>query len=115
VATCDRPATSAGAIIFECVRDERKAFSGSYRGVGDASPPRPGSLEHFLTERHCLYAQDRERLYRAEIHHSPWALQRADAAIDLNTMPPDELTLEGAPLLHFSARQDTLIWPLRPM
>ena len=105
----------AGRIIFECVRDERKAFSGSYCGVGNASPPRPGSPEHFLTDRYCLYAQDRERLYRAEIHHSPWVLQRADAAIDPNTMPPDELTLEGEPRLHFSARQDALIWPLRPV
>jgi hypothetical protein len=23
--------------------------------------------------------------------------------------------LEGEPLLHFSARQDTLLWPLRPV
>jgi hypothetical protein len=24
------------------------------------------------------------------------------------------IALEGEPLLHFSARQDTLIWPLTP-
>jgi uncharacterized protein len=103
-----------GRIVYECVRDERTAFSGSYRGLGNAEAPTPGTLEHFLTERYCLYAQDRGRLHRAEIHHSPWPLQRAEATIDLNTMPPDGIVLKGDPLLHFSGRQDVVIWPLRP-
>jgi uncharacterized protein len=105
---------SGGTIVYECVRSERKAFSGSYRGVGDPAAPEPGSLEHFLTERYCLYAEDRGRLYRAEIHHRPWPLQPAEAEIDLNTMSPEELTLRGDPLLHYSKRQDAVIWPLRP-
>lgn len=102
-----------GRIFYECVRNERKAFSGSYRGVGDSATVEPGSLEHFLTERYCLYAEDRGRLYQAEIHHRPWRLQPAEAEIDLNTMPPEELALRGDPLLHYSTRQDALIWPLR--
>jgi uncharacterized protein YqjF (DUF2071 family) len=104
----------AGRVVYECVRDERTAFSGSYRGVGETQAPKDGTLEHFLTERYCLYASDRGRLHRAEIHHAPWPLQPAEAAIDLNTMPPDGIALEGQPLLHFSARQDVVIWPLRP-
>jgi len=103
-----------GRIVYECVRNERKTFSGSYRGVGEPTAPKLGSLEHFLTERYCLYAADRGRLYRAEIHHRPWPLQPGEAEIDLNTMPPDEIVLEGEPVLHFSARQDVVIWPLRP-
>jgi uncharacterized protein len=105
----------AGRVVYECVRNERKTFSASYRGLGDPTRPRPGSLEHFLTERYCLYAADRGRLYRAEIHHRPWPLQPAEAEIDLNTMPPDELALEGGSILHFSGRQDVVIWPLRPV
>jgi uncharacterized protein YqjF (DUF2071 family) len=105
----------AGKVIYESVRDERTAFSATYRGVGGAEVPKLGSLEHFLTERYCLYTRDRGRLYRAEIHHTPWPLQRAEATIDLNTMPPDGISLEGEPLLHFSARQDVVIWPLRPI
>jgi uncharacterized protein len=103
-----------GKIVYECVRNERRTFSGSYRRIGGAAAPGPGSLEHFLTERYCLYAEARSRLYRAEIHHRPWPLQEADAEIDLNTMPPDELQLRGDPILHFSKRQDVVIWPLRP-
>jgi uncharacterized protein YqjF (DUF2071 family) len=103
-----------GRVVYESVRDERTAFSGSYRGLGNAETPKPGTLEHFLTERYCLYAHDHGRLHRAEIHHSPWPLQRAEATIDLNTMPPDGVVLEGDPLLHFSGRLDVVIWPLRP-
>jgi uncharacterized protein len=90
-------------------------FSGRYRPAGSPSPAGPGSLEYFLAERYCLYAVHEDRIHRAEIHHPPWPLQRAEATIELNTMPPDELSLgDEAPLLHLSARQDVVIWPLAP-
>jgi hypothetical protein len=101
-----------GQFFFESVRDERTAFSGTYKPVGDVFQARPDSLEYFLTERYCLYAVDREVLHRAEIHHRPWPLQPAEATIDLNTMPPHVVVLEGEPLLHYSARQDVVIWSL---
>ena len=41
--------------------------------------------------------------------------QPAEAAIELNTMPPDWARLEGDPLLHYSARQDVVIWALEPV
>ena len=88
-------------------------FTARYRPEGKPSPAKAGSLEDFLTERYCLYAQEDGTLHRAEIHHPPWPLARAEAEIELNTMPPDGLELPDAePLLHFSARQDVLIWPL---
>jgi uncharacterized protein len=97
-------------------RDPRGApavFRGGYRPIGDVLEPDPRSLAHFLTERYCLYAQDRGRLKRAEIHHEPWPLQPAEAAIEENTMPPSGIELlDEDPLLHFSARQDVVIWPL---
>jgi uncharacterized protein len=99
-------------ILYDCARDDGRAFSGSYRPTGDPSTAPPGSLEHFLVERYCLYAEHRGRLCRADIHHRPWPLQRADAEIELNTMPPDWLRLEGEPFLHYSRRQDVVIWPL---
>ncbi|MFL5951346.1 MAG: YqjF family protein [Gaiellaceae bacterium] len=98
-------------LLYDCSRDDGKAFSASYGPVGGASPPEPGSLEHFLTERYCLYAAHQSRLYRADIHHRPWPLQKAQAQIDLNTMPPLKLP-DDDPLLHYSARQDVVIWPL---
>jgi uncharacterized protein YqjF (DUF2071 family) len=88
-----------------------------YRPAGPPFQARPGRLEHFLTERYCLYTVDERRdVRRAEIHHPPWELQPARAELEVNTMAAPlglELDPEDA-LLHFSARQDVVIWPPRP-
>jgi uncharacterized protein len=79
------------------------------------SPPRQrskGTLEHFLTERYCLYTVHGGKVLRAYIHHVPWPLQDADAEIEINTMaqaggiqlPPEK------PLLHFSRDLEVLVW-----
>jgi uncharacterized protein len=85
-----------------------------YGPTGARLPVDDGSLERWLSERYCLYVVDeRGRALRADIHHPPWPLQPAGATIELNTMArPLELELVSDPLLHYSARQDTLIWPL---
>lgn len=87
-----------------------------YRPVGAASSPRPGTLEHFLTERYCLYSVADGAVTRAEIHHPPWPLQPAEAEIEQNTMAlPAGIPLPGRePLLHYAARQDVVIWARRP-
>ncbi|TML27817.1 MAG: DUF2071 domain-containing protein [Actinobacteria bacterium] len=100
-------------ILYDCSRDDGKAFSAAYRPNGAVFGAQPGSLEHFLTERYCLYAEHGEALYRADIHHRPWPLQPAEAQVDLNTMPPVKVS-EGDPLVHYSSRQDVVIWPLDP-
>ncbi len=86
-------------------------FSGRYRGEGPLFHADPGSPEEFLTERYCLYTEDGGRLYRAEIHHPPWDLQRGEAVIDLNTMAPLPLPDEP-PHVLFSPRQDVVVWGL---
>jgi uncharacterized protein len=88
-------------------------FVARYRPTGPAVPPNPGTLEHFLTERYCLYAVDHgNHPYRLEIHHPPWPLQSAEAEISTNTMADAaRLRLPSmAPLLHFSKRQDMVAW-----
>jgi uncharacterized protein len=88
---------------------------GRYRPTGGASEPVPGTLDHFLTERYCLYTVDRSfRAYRLDIHHPPWPLQPADAEFTVNTMADAcGIRLPSmAPLLHFSKRQDMVAWPL---
>ena len=85
-----------------------------YGPTGPRLPVDDGSLERWLAERYRLYVVDeRGRALRADIHHPPWPLQPAGATIELNTMArPLGLELISDPLLHYSARQDTLIWPL---
>ena len=63
------------------------AFEGSYRPVSAVYAAVPGTLEHFLTERYCLYAQGPDGgLRRTEVHHRPWPLQRAEAEITTHSM-----------------------------
>jgi uncharacterized protein len=86
-------------------------FAASYRPTAPAQPARPGTLEHFLTERYCLYAQAPQGLRRLEIHHLPWPLQPASAEITCNDLlAPHGLTVSGAPLLHFARRLDVVMW-----
>jgi hypothetical protein len=96
-------------------REGKRFFEGAYAPDGEAVQPEPGSLEHFLTERYCLYAADESGLYRAEIHHGPWRLGPAEASIQENTMAPDGLEPQGEALIHLAERQDVLIWPLEPL
>ena len=88
-------------------------FTGTYSGAGDRRAPAPGTLEHFLTERYCLYAVNHRFVaYRLEIHHAPWALESATADITCNTMADAAgIRLPSmAPLLHFAKRQDMVCW-----
>jgi len=105
-----------GWVSFEVRRRDSRgapaAFRARYRPTGRELEPEHGSLAHFLTERYSLYTVAPDgRLLRAEIHHPPWSLQEAEAEIEENTMPPLDIELvDGEPLVHFSARQDIVLW-----
>jgi uncharacterized protein YqjF (DUF2071 family) len=88
----------------------------AYAPSGPALPIEDGRLERWLAERYCVYVVDENRrALRGDIHHLPWPLQPATASLAINTMAsPLGLELDGDPLLHYSARQDTLIWALAP-
>ena len=109
-----------GWIEYKCRRSRRGApcgvLNGRYRAAGDVFSAAPGSLEHFLTERYCLYTAGEEgQLILGEIHNAPWPLQAAEAELTSNTMPEaDGIYLSPAkPLLHFSKRQDVVVWQPR--
>jgi uncharacterized protein YqjF (DUF2071 family) len=95
--------------------EARAEFKIAYRPTGLTVEAMRGTLEHFLTERYCLYTTDDEfRAYRLEIHHPPWPLQPAEAEIEVNTMA-DAAGIrlpDVRPLLHFARRQDMVAWPL---
>ena len=110
-------------IDFHSRRSERNApaaeFEASYRPCGPTFRARSSSLEAWLSERYCYYTgpldTGREHLYRCEIHHPPWRLQKAQAAIGRNTMAQSHgIELPSTvPLLHYARRMQALIWPLR--
>jgi uncharacterized protein YqjF (DUF2071 family) len=89
------------------------AFRGQYSPSGEITHDH---LARWLAERYCAYVVDEHgRPLRIDIHHPPWPLQPAEGELEAQGMADQiGIELEGEPLLHFSARQDTLIWPLRP-
>ena len=90
-------------------------FRGRYQPISAPYLAEPGTLDHWLTERYCLYTVDRQqRPYRGEIHHIPWPLQRATATIDHNTIATAaQISLpSGPPLCHYAQELVVLVWPL---
>jgi uncharacterized protein YqjF (DUF2071 family) len=102
---------SAGGLYD--VRRDGLEFAIRYRAEGAESSPEPGTLEHFLTERYCVYTADGGRLYRAELHHPRWRVQPATATISASTLSP--AVLDGAPHVLYSTSQDVLVWPLEEL
>ncbi|MGH9677887.1 MAG: YqjF family protein [Candidatus Acidiferrum sp.] len=106
-----------GWIHYSSERTHRGApeafLHGRFRTIRKPFFAKQGTLEHFLTERYCLYASDgRGRILRGEIHHAPWALQLAEAEFTSNSMAETAgFSLPAQePLLYFSRRQDVLVW-----
>jgi uncharacterized protein len=87
-------------------------FRGRYEPIGPVYHASPGSLDHFLVERYCLYTTRGSKILRAVIHHLPWPLQRAEASIEVNTVAQaDGLALPNAPpVVHYAKELDVLVW-----
>ncbi len=91
-------------------------FQAIFRPIAPIAFARHGSLEQWLTERYCLYTVvPGKGVYRGDIHHVPWPLQLAELETKKDTMAISYgIHLpEIAPLLHYSHRQEVLIWPLK--
>ncbi len=102
-------------INYSSVRGRGAEFKGRYRAVGPVQLRKRGTLEHWLSERYCLYTVVRNSVYRAEIHHEQWPLQDAESEISVNTMAKAAgIDLpQIRPLSHFSKRLQVLVWPLK--
>ncbi|MCU1258229.1 MAG: hypothetical protein JWO80_1114 [Bryobacterales bacterium] len=108
-----------GDFVYSSRRTHRRAKPAAleiaYRPTGPAVRSREQTLEHFLTERYCLYTTDPAgALLRGDIQHEPWPLQPAAAEIASNSMAgPLGIALEGsAPVLHFAKLLSVKIWGL---
>jgi uncharacterized protein YqjF (DUF2071 family) len=113
-----RCAEHAGWIRYQSDRKDRRGSAAllraHYRAIGEIFHAQPGSIEHFLAERYCLYTADEKgRVIRCEIHHPPWALQLAEAELQENTMAAAAgiaIADVKPELLHFSRHQEVLVW-----
>ena len=90
-------------------------FVARYRPTGEPFSAPPGTLEHWLAERYCLYAVDGQAVFRADIHHLPWPLQPAEVEFVVNEIVPASgfRLPDTAPILHYAERVDVATWPLK--
>ncbi|HEV7377944.1 MAG TPA: DUF2071 domain-containing protein [Pyrinomonadaceae bacterium] len=109
---------SGKTIVYSSSRTEHDApaaeFDATWK-IGETLPySHPGSLEFFLTERYCLYAAHKQKLYRCRIFHQPWPLQKAELSTLSSTMIESHglPTPEDAPLLHYAEEISVDIWPI---
>lgn len=122
LANMSRQTASDGTVRYKSHRLLTSAtvgFQATYRGLGraqDALPSQPGSVEHFLTERYCLFTSHRGKVLVGNIHHMPWPLEPAEAEIRSNDLPGAHgfLLPDRPPVLHFSKSLEVYIWALRP-
>jgi uncharacterized protein YqjF (DUF2071 family) len=106
----------AEEVVYNSVRRDGKAeFRGRYGPCAPVQLRAPGTLDHWFTERYCLYTVYAGEAFRGEIHHQPWPLQDAKAEIATNTMAAaaDIQLPDTLPRLHFARRLDVLVWPLQ--
>ncbi|MES1227819.1 MAG: DUF2071 domain-containing protein [Armatimonadota bacterium] len=62
-------------------------FAADYRPTGPVNLAKEGSLEHWLTERYCLYSPGKDgQLLRGDIRHNPWPIQPGTCEVTTNSM-----------------------------
>ncbi|MEK4030412.1 DUF2071 domain-containing protein [Pseudobacillus sp. FSL P4-0506] len=95
-------------------REELDVF---YKPVSPSYSAEKETFDYWASERYCLFTERRNKLYRGDIHHTRWALQKAEATIFRNTMA-SFLThhyFQQQPILHFSKEKKAFFWPLQKM
>jgi uncharacterized protein YqjF (DUF2071 family) len=108
------------AIHYASTRVHRGApaatFVGRYHPISGTYEAAPGTLDHFLVERYCLFMfDDRRGLGLLDIDHEPWLLQRGVVDLSANTMvDPIGIALPGVePLVHVASALDVRAWTRR--
>ena len=62
-------------------------FQVKYTPLSEVYFPKEGTLDHWLTERYCLFSSNNGgNIFCGEIHHRPWPLQKVKAEIIRNTL-----------------------------
>lgn len=69
------------------------------------------TLDHFLTEKYCLYMQKGNVLFRYDIHHKPWNLYNVDQ-LDMNVAYRigGLALLEKPDAVHYSVGVQVIAW-----
>ena len=109
-------------VHYQSVRVHKSAapaeFNASYRPTTPIYHAAPGTLDHWLTERYCLYAAKKpDQVVYGEIQHPQWPLQPAEVELRVNMMT-QQIGIElpnTKPICHFARYQEVVAWPIVPL
>lgn len=109
-----RCAVGADGAVRYAARRGKRQFVARYRPAGPAVAPR-GSFAQWATERYCLYAARKDgRLFRGDVQHPPWPLERAEVELECDTWASVPLGAE-APERLFARSIDVVAWTIEPV
>jgi len=95
-------------------KDNDRELAVSFTPIGRGTEATPGSLDHWLLERYCLYVQKSNGpLVRTPVAHRPWIVHEMTAEVTANTMArPFGFHLPPEPeKVHYSRGVSAAIWP----
>ncbi|RFU65342.1 YqjF family protein [Peribacillus glennii] len=95
-------------------RGNRESLDVAYSAGKTLYEAEPGSLDHWLMERYCMYSFHGGNMLRGDIHHDKWKVRKATADISYNRMAPYLLSevSNTPPILHYSSRRRFFFYPL---
>jgi len=100
-----------GGFLFTSVRRGGTCrFRARYQPIGPTFHAEPGSFEHWISERYCLYSSKQGRVHRVDVHHPPWPLQAVSLEIDESSMLQTQglSPSVGAPICYYSPGVDVV-------
>lgn len=110
-----------GRVRYQSERRDRRgptaAFAAVYDLAGETAPATPGTLEHFLTERYCLFAERRGKVVCGEVAHERWQLSAANIELERCDMARlVDVSLQGPPASVLAASSiDVAAWSAAPL
>ncbi|PLT35052.1 YqjF family protein [Bacillus sp. V5-8f] len=86
----------------------------SYKPSETLYETEPGSVDHWLLERYCMYSFHGGHLLRGDIHHEKWKVRDAKVDILFNSMAPYLCSncSDNPPIIHYSSRRRFFFYPL---
>ena len=100
------------------VRKSRLRFQPVTRSAPPLEPSQPDSLQHFLLERYLLFVERRGQMWRGQVHHQPYPIQKvevtdvSDSLIQAAGIKP---VSEEPACTHYSPGVDVEIMNFRPV
>ena len=104
--------------VYQVQRSKQTAtFSTHYQTGAPLGPSQPGTFQHFLLERYLLFVERQGQIWRGQVHHQPYPVQKvevtevSDSLIQAAGIEPLD---ENPFCAHYSPGVDVEVMDFRP-